>query len=86
MFRDFLGIDEMSGAPVTLHKPPRSSNVHGVPRVTEPVILEPNSGLIAGRLTVALDDYAVKTGVAGKKTLLLMLFCLSSWQLSTKKK
>lgn len=54
-----LGVDEVPGAPVALDEAPGARHVHGVPRVAEPVVLEPDSGLVAGGLAVALDDDAV---------------------------
>ena len=55
----------MAGAPVALNKPPRACHVHRVPRVPEPVILELDTGLVAGGFTVALDDDTVETGITG---------------------
>ena len=53
----------MPGAPVALDKPPGSGNINCVPGVPEPVVLKLDSGLVAGRLGVALDDHTVKTSV-----------------------
>lgn len=43
-----------------------TSYIDGVPRVPEPIVLELDAGLVAGRLAVALDDHAVEAGVAAE--------------------
>lgn len=60
---NFFGIDEMSRPPITLHESPCTCHVHGVPAVSESVVLEADTRLVAGRLAVALDDHAVQAGV-----------------------
>jgi len=65
-FWDFLGIDKMSGPPITLDEPPGPRHVHSVPRVPEPVILEFDPGLVSSRLAVSLDDHTVQTSVTAK--------------------
>ena len=52
----------MSGAPVTLDKPPGPSHVDSVPRVPESVVFELHPGLVASRLAVAFDNHAVQSG------------------------
>lgn len=60
---DLFGIDEMPGAPVALNESPRARDVHGVPTISESVVLEANPRLVARRLAVALDHHAVQAGV-----------------------
>ena len=77
----------MAGAPVALHKPPGAGHVDGVPRVAEPVILKLDAGLVAGRLTVALDHYAVETGIAEINTVIstntkILMTYLSCYQVA----
>ena len=52
----------MPRAPIALHEPPGSGDVDGVPRVPEPVVLEPDAGLISGRFAVTFDHHAMETG------------------------
>lgn len=60
---NFFGIDEMSRPPITLDESPCTCHVHGVPAVSESVVLEADARLIAGRFAVTLDDHAVQAGV-----------------------
>ena len=54
----------MARTPIALDEAPGAGHVDGVPRVAEAVVLEANTRLVSGRLGVALDHYAVQTGVA----------------------
>lgn len=62
-FGHVFGVDQVSGAPVALNETPSAGDVHGVPRVTEPVVLETNPRLVTGRFRVALDHHAVQPRV-----------------------
>ena len=58
---DLLGINEMSGSPVTLDEPPGPRHVDRVPRVPEPVIFELDSGLVTSGLAVTFDNHTVES-------------------------
>ena len=62
-FRHFLGVDEVSGTPIALYKPPGPGHIHGVPGVTETVVLELDTRLVPRRLAVTLDHYAMQPSV-----------------------
>lgn len=61
--RHLLGVDEMSRSPITLNESPRSRHVHGVPAVTESIVLEADARLVTRGFAVPLDDHAVQAGV-----------------------
>ena len=55
----------MPGTPIALHESPCSGDVDRVPRVPEPVVLEPYARLVAGGFAVTFDHHAMKTGETG---------------------
>ena len=63
-FRHFLGVDEVSGTPIALYKPPGPGHIHSVPRISEPVVLKLDPGLVASRFAVPLDYHTVESGIA----------------------
>lgn len=59
-----LGIHQMSGPPIALHKAPGAVQVHRVPGVPKPVVVKAETRLVAGRLAVAFDHHTVQAGIA----------------------
>lgn len=66
-FGHLFGIDEMSGAPIALHKTPGSGNINSIPGIPETIVLEFHTRLVAGWFTVALNDYTVKSSKTENK-------------------
>ena len=65
-FRHFLGVDEVSGTPIALYKPPGPGHINSVPGVAETVVLELDTRLVPRRLAVTLDHYAMQPSVTKK--------------------
>ena len=51
-------------SPVALHEAPGPCHVHGVPRISEPVVLKLDPRLVASRFAVSLDHHTVEPGIA----------------------
>ena len=62
-FRHFLGVDEVSGTPIALYKPPGPGHINSVPGVAGTVVLELDTRLVPRRLAVTLDHYAMQPSV-----------------------
>ena len=69
-FGDLLSIHQMSCAPVTLNESPGPSDIHCVPGISEPIVLELDPRLVTGRLAVALYNHAVQSS----KTRITLLY------------
>lgn len=69
--RHLLGIHQVSCAPVALYKTPCTSHVHSIPRVSESVVLKPDTWLVPSGLAVALDDNTVESRIAEKCKILV---------------
>lgn len=66
----------MPCTPVALYKAPCASHVHSIPRVSEPVVLKPDSRLVPSGLAVALDDNTVESRIAEDVKMLLLRMLL----------